>query len=292
MDMDFTTKAGIQKLIVTIAGILGTTLITTFGWSPDKTNVIVTLLTQFAPIIATVLFYVVNQIAAQGKATTAQKVLETKVAMIETLAESAPDVAMAIVAPMDNFPFPVEETLPVPKDWNLFKQEVKDKVDDELREQLAFGLIVGVPATNVSRAEARKLVPILSSDNPSRIWTRTQQYAMSTEATMAEALDFYKNALLPAAEAALIDQQGTVLSSGKTCDWPPSFMAVKWIAWCRNNIASIEKNISEKVYNLNGDNAWNIGEISDGIINKRIAVNTTYKNGVETKHFYPETNWY
>ncbi len=302
---DFTTKAGMQKAIITVVGIVGTVLISTFGWSPDKANVFITALTQFAPIIAAVLYYIVNQIAAKGKAKAAQAVLETKTAMFKSIAVSAPEVAMAMIAPLDDFSFPVEELpLPVPKDWNAFKQKVKDKVNDEVREQLAEGIIVGLPAMNVSKEEARRLVPAMSSDNSARIWTRSEQFALSIEGTMQEALDYWTNILLPAAEAAVIDQRGQVLPSGKICNWPPNSEADKWLQWCKDNIAGIQKNVAEKVYNLNGYNLWMIGEISSGLFEnagidpitgvqkKRIAVDTTYKNGIETKHYYPETNWY
>lgn len=97
MDFDFTTKAGFQKAIITIVGILATVLISTFGWSPDKANVLVTLLTQFAPIIATVLYYVVNQIAASGKAAATATNNAIKADLVKTLAVSQPAVALAMV---------------------------------------------------------------------------------------------------------------------------------------------------------------------------------------------------
>ncbi len=197
-------------------------------------------------------------------------------------------------------------------DWNQKKQEIRDMVDDELVERIKIGGIVGVMTQNVTREQARKLIPELSSDNPSRIWTRSQQCAIADEGTlsneekMQEAIDYYENILLPAALDALVDQQGQTLSSGKTCQWPPSHMATEWLAWCANNIFYTKKNIAERVYNMGkaGYSLWYIGEYSTGLFanagidpitgvqKKRLAVNTTYKNGLEVKHYYPEKNWY
>ncbi len=306
---DFSTKEGIQKFIITIIGIVATVVTSAFGISPDKASIWVSLLTQFAPLIAVVVYYIVNQYAAKGKAAASQVALETKVAMVKSLAVISPEVAIAVVnantLPTAEPPITIpDEPLPVPKNWDAFKQQVKDKVDDELRGQLAEGIIVGVSACNVSREEARNKVPIMSSLNSARIWTRSEQFALAIEGTMQEALDYWIKILLPAAEAAVIDQRGQLLPNGKICDWPPNSEADKWLRWCKDNIAGIQKNIAEKVYNLNGYNLWNTGEISSGLFEnagidpvtgvqkKRIAVDTTYKNGIETKHYYPETNWY
>lgn len=178
-------------------------------------------------------------------------------------------------------------------DFELEKQKIRDMVDDELCGQIKAGIIQGVtPTPNCTRAQARQLVPALSSDNPSRIWTRSQQTAMSTSGTMLEALDYFKNILLPAAYNALIDQRGSVLPSGNTCDWPPSFMASEWVDWCEKHIRHIIKMVNEKVYNLNNNDFWYIGEVSTRMIEGAIAVDTTYKDGKEVLHFYPEKNWY
>lgn len=76
MDIDLTTKTGIQKFIVAIVGIASTVLMSLLGWSPDKTNALVTAITPWIPIIASVLFFIVNQIAAMGKAKTQIKLAE------------------------------------------------------------------------------------------------------------------------------------------------------------------------------------------------------------------------
>lgn len=171
----------------------------------------------------------------------------------------------------------------------ITNQEIKDKVDDELIGQIAAGLIVGIPSTEVSREEARRLKPELSSLNPSRVWTRTQQEAMGTKGIMEDAYEYYVELLLPAAEDALIDQEKKL--GTKTCQFPASPFAASWVKWCVENIKSMEINMDEQVYNLDGYNLWEIGEISTGIIKKRIAVKTTYEGGNEVLHYYPETNW-
>ena len=99
MEIDVKTPAGIQKAIITVVGIIATVLINVLGWSPDKANTLVTIATQLAPIIAVVLYYIVNQVAAIGKAAASQKVLEVKADLVKTLAITAPEVAIAIIAP-------------------------------------------------------------------------------------------------------------------------------------------------------------------------------------------------
>jgi hypothetical protein len=68
MDFDFTSEKGYQKFIITIIGIMGTILVSVFGVSPDKSNAILSTATIFAPMLATGLYYIVNQVAAAGKA--------------------------------------------------------------------------------------------------------------------------------------------------------------------------------------------------------------------------------
>ncbi len=97
MDFDFTTQEGWKKAIITIIGIGATVATSVFGVSPDKTNIFVTILTQFAPLVAVICYYIVNQIAARGKATTTQKALETKSELIQNLAVNSPEIAMAVV---------------------------------------------------------------------------------------------------------------------------------------------------------------------------------------------------
>jgi hypothetical protein len=128
MDFDFTTKAGIQKFIVTLVGLVIEGL-ATFGVAQAKLDAISSVATIAAPIVAVVLYYIINQIAAKGKAITSQKVLETKVAMVEKLAVSAPDVAIAIAQTNPNptvtavIPTPANATVdPVP--------QVKDRIKD------------------------------------------------------------------------------------------------------------------------------------------------------------------
>lgn len=181
------------------------------------------------------------------------------------------------------------------EDWDEFKQDMRDKCDDELVTQIKEGVIIGVNPSKVSRTEARKIKPILSSDNPSRVWTHTQLWFMVHKGSMEDAIAGYDNALLPAALAALEDQLGKLLPSGNTCDWPPSPYAAEWVTWCINNSACIKTCLSEKVYNLNGDKLWYIGEIANGIINKRIAVKTGYdvsQGGIPVLTYYPNKNWH
>ena len=98
MEFDFTTKAGIQKFIITILGIVVTAL-AMLGVTQAELDVLVSIVTMLAPILAMVAYYIVNQAAATGKAKANQAILETKTEMIKTLAITAPEVAIAIAAP-------------------------------------------------------------------------------------------------------------------------------------------------------------------------------------------------
>jgi len=98
MDFDFTTPAGIQKFIMSLVGIAGTVALA-FGIAQENIDVWVKLIAILAPILASLIFALVNQSAAKGKAVAAQTALETKTEMIKTLAITAPEVAIAIAAP-------------------------------------------------------------------------------------------------------------------------------------------------------------------------------------------------
>ncbi len=107
MDFDFSTQEGWKKAIVALAGILGTVLTTTLGWSPDKANVLVTLLVQFSPMIGSIAYFVVNQIAAKGKAAAKQAQAElvaevelTKAENISNLITASPIEAARVMIAM------------------------------------------------------------------------------------------------------------------------------------------------------------------------------------------------
>ena len=67
--MDFSTKAGWQKFLITLIGIIGTVALG-FGFSQAKIESITATATTLVPIIATIGFWIVNQVAAKGKAKT------------------------------------------------------------------------------------------------------------------------------------------------------------------------------------------------------------------------------
>jgi hypothetical protein len=129
MDLDFSTKAGWQKAIITLAGIASTVLMAAFGWSPDKANTFVTVATQYAPIVATIGFWIVNQIAAKGKAATTVKLAELEVdkvaaantttVMTSTTSASSGDATMVSVPA-----FPKASELP-----ETVTSLVKDRVE-------------------------------------------------------------------------------------------------------------------------------------------------------------------
>jgi hypothetical protein len=98
MDFDFSSEKGFQKFVVTIIGMAGTILISAFGVSPDKSNAMVSTATIFAPIIATALYYIVNQIAASGKAKAEIARINATAAAI-TLTGITPAVAPAAPPP-------------------------------------------------------------------------------------------------------------------------------------------------------------------------------------------------
>lgn len=176
-------------------------------------------------------------------------------------------------------------------DWPGFIQAMKDQTDAELVEQIKEGIIVGIEAQEVSLAMARAMKPILSSDNPTRVWIKTQLWCMSHKGTMKDAYDVYINGLLPAAQAALVDQKDQLLPSGNTCSWPVSPFALQWVIWCVNNAACLQKCMDEQVYNLHGYKMWQAGEVANGIINKRIGVKTRYVMGKPVVDYYPKKNW-
>lgn len=95
MDFDFTTKAGIQKFIVTLAGLLVEAL-TTFGVSQGMLDTIQSIVALATPILVLIIYYIVNQMAAKGKAATEVKKAEVVADTIKNLAITAPNVAMAV----------------------------------------------------------------------------------------------------------------------------------------------------------------------------------------------------
>ena len=95
MDFDFSTKAGIQKFIVTLVGLLVEAL-TTFGVSQGTLDTIQSIVALATPILVLIIYYIVNQMAAKGKASTEVKKAEVVADTIKTLAMTAPDVAMAV----------------------------------------------------------------------------------------------------------------------------------------------------------------------------------------------------
>jgi hypothetical protein len=95
MDFDFTTKAGIQKFIVTLVGLLVEAL-TTFGVSQGMLDTVQSIAALATPILVLVIYYIVNQMAAKGKAATEVKKAEVVSDTIKTLSVVAPDVALAV----------------------------------------------------------------------------------------------------------------------------------------------------------------------------------------------------
>ena len=67
MDFDLTTKTGWQKFLVSIVGIVSSVGLA-FGMSQAAVDSIVAIVTALIPIIAAIAYYIVNQLAAKGKA--------------------------------------------------------------------------------------------------------------------------------------------------------------------------------------------------------------------------------
>ncbi len=112
MDLDFSTKAGIQKFIVTLVGLIVEAL-ATFGVAQGTLDTAQSIITLATPILVMVIYFIVNQMAAKGKAAAAQNVLETKAATLITLAETAPQVAIAMYKVADE---PIAPTVSLVKD--------------------------------------------------------------------------------------------------------------------------------------------------------------------------------
>jgi len=119
MDLDFTSEKGYQKFIIAIIGMAGTVLVAIFGISPDKSNAIISAATIFAPMIATGLYYIVNQVAAAGKAkaeiakieATASAIVKTGVipeVKVEEKQVNTEKVMVPVAIPFDELAFMAE----------------------------------------------------------------------------------------------------------------------------------------------------------------------------------------
>jgi hypothetical protein len=122
MDFDFSTKAGFQKLIVYIVGILSTIAIG-FGISQTKVDSLVQIVTTLTPLISTIAFYIVNQMAATGKA-------KTEIKKMEIATEAAKQGVTVTTTPCEPTPDEVKpvEVKPAPFDVTGFMDEVNKTV--------------------------------------------------------------------------------------------------------------------------------------------------------------------
>ena len=94
MDFDFSTKAGWQKFfmgLITIGAMVATSLGLT---GVDKWVTIAAVVAEF---LAGVAFYISNQNAAKGKAATEIKKQEIQSNLVQNLATTAPEVAVAMI---------------------------------------------------------------------------------------------------------------------------------------------------------------------------------------------------
>lgn len=93
---DFTTKAGIQKFVVTLVGLVVECL-TVFGVAQGTLDTIQSIAAMATPILVVIIYYIVNQMAAKGKAQTEITKIEQKSDLIKTLAQTSPEVAIAAI---------------------------------------------------------------------------------------------------------------------------------------------------------------------------------------------------
>ncbi len=119
MDFDFKTQAGWQKFLA-FALTLILELAAVFGVSQTSIDLIIKVAAILSPIVAMIGFFIVNQIAAVGKAKANQASQDAKIAMVEKLAITAPEVAIAIASPVSATP-PIQPTPPI----SLVKDRIK-----------------------------------------------------------------------------------------------------------------------------------------------------------------------
>jgi hypothetical protein len=284
MDFDFTTKAGWQKFWTAMVTLAVETL-AIFGVAQGTLDTIQSLAALMGPIIIMIGMFVANQMAAKGKAAASQKVLETKVDMVKELAVTAPAVAVAVVNSTPSEPTQVI----IPTNIPSTTEEVKawqDKVKVDIDNELAASFHLPTPEA------ARKAHPELSSLNPSIVWSKSQIRLMDTvtgniSRGNSEAIYATENILLPAAEAALINQMGQDLGNGIKCNWPESYMAKDWVAWCKQHIQGL-KTVGDK-FDFRGYTVWYAGEVA-WLWTKEISPIpwiTDFKEGVKKEYWFP-----
>ena len=291
-DFDFKTPAGWQKMLAFVLNILAT-LAVSFGMAQAKVDSTVATITVLLPTISMILYFVVNQIAATGKAKTevikmeiANSVALTNADTIAVIAETKPEVAaQAIIETVPFVPVRVEikpkTAIPsTPDEVKAWQEKVKVDIDNELAASFRLP----------SAEAARKAHPELSSLNPSIVWSKTQIRLMDTltgnVVSNSEAIYATENILLPAAQNALIDQQGQVLEQGITCNWKPSYMGQQWVKWCKDHIYSLKE--VGGLFDFKGYTVWKAGEIATAWVLHNIPWITDYKAGKATDYIFPD----
>lgn len=95
--MDFSTPEGWKKAIITIVGMI-VPVLAAFGLKEDILNTMTTGIIAAADLIALIGYWIVNQIAAKGKAAQVIKVIEANSALVTAVAKTGADVAPLVQA--------------------------------------------------------------------------------------------------------------------------------------------------------------------------------------------------
>ncbi len=290
--IDFKTVDGWKKFLAFVIGVAGTVLVG-FGISQIKIDQILAVATTLSPFIAMIAYFIVNQIASAGKASTTVKMAsiaaDVAIAKQETIAEiakespeAAAEVMIATATPVASAP-PITTTIPsTDEEVKVWQQKVKDDIDQELADSFKLS----------TPDAARKAHPELSSLNPSIVWSKTQSRLMdSAKSNISrgnyEAIYATEKLLRPAADAALVDQRGQTLEGGIKCQWPPSYMASSWVDWCNQHIQGL-KTVGNK-FDFTGYTVWQAGEIAWSWTKSvsPVAWISDFKNGVGTDYIFP-----
>ncbi len=175
--------------------------------------------------------------------------------------------------PKKKMPLKIPELKEMPATIEDFLDVVYSQVDTDLLN------ILWVNTGEIkSLGDAVELLPELSSENPSRIWSRAQLDMMTLKvANNQEALFATEELLSPIAEEEL-DYQQSVLSGKKECQWPVRLMAAEHVRWCKDHVTALEA--LKDAFDFKGYPVWEAGEIANGIYWKRIPLDTKYIEGL------------
>ncbi len=283
---------GKKKLIGTLVG-MAVSIAVAFGISQTKIDTGVQIVTIVTPVLLSVIYSIFNQVAAKGKAATGVKMAEiesrTEIEVAKATGVTPEAVAASIPARVLSDPGTWAFPMYFPRDFVAYRQQIKDKVDTDLAMWVNLGKVAGInqEGRTVTKDMARQMVSELSSDNPSNVWTESQKQAMSIETPSNQAaIEFHKQILLPAAEAALLDTQQQAV--GKRCNWRPQVMAEQWVAWCKEHISALEVMAKDGIYDFTGFKVWEAGEVAKTWVIDKVTWITTYDKGKEKNWKYPD----